>query len=292
LIVGANLPDIDVLAYLGGPAADLQWRRGWTHGLLAMVVLPFVLAGSLQLLHRFTQRRRTAAITPGSVPAQLLLLSFIAILSHPILDTLNTYGVRWLMPFSGTWFYADTLFIVDPVVWAVLALGVYYSWRSERAQRPVPGKPATIAMTAVAVYLLAMAISGVVAGAMIRRELETRSGKRVERMMVSPVFLSPLTRRFVIENRGEYRTGSFDWLRTPRVDRNLRTFRKDQVTHPAVRIGSTTAVGRRFLSWARFPIWRVDEPTPGHYVVHLIDLRYAEDSGAPFGAVSIPVTLR
>ena len=33
LLIGANLPDIDVLAYLDGPAADLAFRRGWTHGI-------------------------------------------------------------------------------------------------------------------------------------------------------------------------------------------------------------------------------------------------------------------
>jgi len=36
---------------------------------------------------------------------------------HPTLDWLNTYGMRWLMPFSGRWFYGDAVFIVDPGCW-------------------------------------------------------------------------------------------------------------------------------------------------------------------------------
>ncbi|HEU4681510.1 MAG TPA: metal-dependent hydrolase, partial [Gemmatimonadales bacterium] len=116
LMAGANLPDIDALAYLAGPGADLEWRRGWTHGILALLVLPFVLTGSLLLVHRLSWVRRRTQPAP-LVPKQLLLLSSIAILSHPMLDTLNTYGVRWLMPFSGRWFYGDTLFILDPWVW-------------------------------------------------------------------------------------------------------------------------------------------------------------------------------
>ena len=54
LVVGANLPDLDVLAYFDGPAADLEWRRGWTHGVLALVVLPFVLTALLLLLRRWS----------------------------------------------------------------------------------------------------------------------------------------------------------------------------------------------------------------------------------------------
>src|ERR671911_280763 len=57
LVVGANLPDIDVLAYFGGPGADLEWRRGWTHGVLALLILPWLLAGGLLMLHRMRPPR-------------------------------------------------------------------------------------------------------------------------------------------------------------------------------------------------------------------------------------------
>ena len=130
LIIGANLPDIDVLAYFGGPGADLEWRRGWTHGVLALLVLPWLLAGCLLVLHRVRGRQWSRSL---AVPRELLFLSYVAILSHPVLDTLNTYGVRWLMPFSGEWFYGDTLFIIDPWVWLALALGLYFSSGRRRA---------------------------------------------------------------------------------------------------------------------------------------------------------------
>jgi len=39
LIVGANAPDIDVLTSFAGSYAALALRRGWTHGVLALVVL-------------------------------------------------------------------------------------------------------------------------------------------------------------------------------------------------------------------------------------------------------------
>lgn len=121
LLLAANLPDLDVLAYLRDPLFALTFRRGWTHGVLAMAVLPLALAGGMAAWDRLVRRRRR----PDGAPApfrELLLLSFAGVLSHPLLDLLNTYGVRLLMPFSGRWFYGDTLFIVDPWLWGLLGL--------------------------------------------------------------------------------------------------------------------------------------------------------------------------
>src|SRR5213083_187121 len=112
LVIAANLPDVDVLAiYLG---QNLAWRRGWTHGILALVVWPLVLTGLMC---------GWSAVRAGRVrPLQLLLLSALGVLTHPALDYLNTYGMRWLMPFQDRWFYGDTLFIVDPWIWTALVL--------------------------------------------------------------------------------------------------------------------------------------------------------------------------
>ena len=48
LLIGANFPDIDVVAVPLG--AGFQYRRGITHGFLALALLPFVLAGIMLLL--------------------------------------------------------------------------------------------------------------------------------------------------------------------------------------------------------------------------------------------------
>src|SRR5687768_15220909 len=124
LVVGANLPDIDVLSYLDDRTAALAFRRGWTHGVLAMAVLPVALAAVAALWARLV-----AGDDPPFRFRQALLLAAAAIWSHPPLDLLNNYGVRLLMPFSDRWFYGDALFIVDPWVWMALLAGVALSRR-------------------------------------------------------------------------------------------------------------------------------------------------------------------
>ena len=66
------------------------------------------------------------------MPSQILLLAFLGVATHPLLDLLNTYGVRLLVPFSDRWLYGDTLFIADPWVWLMLGVGVAWSWRRRR----------------------------------------------------------------------------------------------------------------------------------------------------------------
>lgn len=119
-IVAANAPDADVLAYVKSSDTALAFRRGWTHGPIGLVLLTALLFFLVPLW----SRRRSSS---GSVPAtgRLLLLIVTGVLSHPALDWLNTYGIRFLMPFDERWFYGDTLFIADPWVWLLLGGSVY-----------------------------------------------------------------------------------------------------------------------------------------------------------------------
>jgi inner membrane protein len=113
LLVGANLPDVDAVTYFVSGDLGLFLRRGWTHGALALAVWPVLLAGALFALDRVLGSRSARF-------GALLFVSFLAVLTHPSLDWLNTYGMRWLMPFDGRWFYGDALFIVDPWLWLCL----------------------------------------------------------------------------------------------------------------------------------------------------------------------------
>ncbi len=126
LIIGANLPDMDGLAMLADSDTALLLRRGWTHGIPAILILPIVLTGVLIVWGRLT--RHTSRLESPPVRIQSLLgLSYLAVATHPTLDWLNNYGMRWLMPFDGGWFYGDAVFIVDPWMWLLLGGTVFLS---------------------------------------------------------------------------------------------------------------------------------------------------------------------
>ncbi|MGH7711514.1 MAG: metal-dependent hydrolase, partial [Gemmatimonadaceae bacterium] len=142
MVIGANLPDIDVVSLFFGDLTGLEFRRGWTHGVLAMVVLPLALIGAILLRERFAGNRATAPPLNARV---LLAAAVLSVWSHPVLDWLNTYGVRLLMPFSEQWFYGDTLFIIDLVLLALFGTGWWLSRLSRRRGEPRATRPARLA---------------------------------------------------------------------------------------------------------------------------------------------------
>jgi inner membrane protein len=117
-VAAANLPDIDIVARVRGPAFYLQHHRGITHsivGTLALaVVLPLLVFAGERLWARLRGREPRARLKG------LLVCSLLLSASHPLLDWTNSYGIRPLLPWDGRWFYGDLLFIVDPWVWLVL----------------------------------------------------------------------------------------------------------------------------------------------------------------------------
>lgn len=271
LMITANLPDLDVLAFATTtPAVAL--RRGWTHGALAQVFLPVVFTALVLLL----DRRRPAAGAPRVRAGPVLLLSYIGVLSHVGLDWLNNYGVRLLMPFSNRWFYGDSVFIVDPWLWAVLGAGVLLA---RSARRP--------ALAGVAIALAIVYIGGMVASARAARRhvLDAwlrEHGYAPASLMVGPEFANPFRRRIILEAGGYYHIGEFAF-RPRRVRYAPRAIPRNE---DASGVAAARALPdfRAVLVWARFPHFET-APGSGGIVVSLQDLRF----GSRVGAVSATV---
>src|SRR4051812_33551886 len=162
LIVAANLPDIDSFVAPAFGCDPLAAHRGFTHGVGGLVTMPFV-AVAIILIWEKLRPGKEGPVRPGG----LLLACFLATLSHPLLDFLNTYGTRLAEPFSHRWFYGDTLFIMDPWIWLMLIFGLELSWRAERRGKNWQ-RPAIWAFGAVLGYI------GLNAAISLRAEAVTR----------------------------------------------------------------------------------------------------------------------
>ena len=183
LILGANMPDIDV--FLGSaPWPSLATHRGWTHSLLGGVLfLPPVLAGLLWLLDRW-QLRRGAQFKSG-LPMRfgwLVVLSYLGTLTHPFLDWQTSYAIQLFAPFDRRWYHADTLFIVD--VWILISLGAAI-WLSRGRERHGGAwrRPPKIALAGLAAYLVLNSIDTATAEAAAQRH---RPFARPDVMVASP----------------------------------------------------------------------------------------------------------
>ncbi len=146
LILGANAPDVDAVTMFISRDVSLGFRRGWTHGVLSLVLLPLILAALILLVDRVFASARGQE--PRGRPAPVILLAYLGVLTHPFLDWLNTYGIRLLMPFDDRWFYGDALFVIDPWVWLLAGTSVVLA-HSSTALSKTAGLALGVALTAL-----------------------------------------------------------------------------------------------------------------------------------------------
>lgn len=287
LLVAANIPDVDVLGILFGE--NLAWRRGWTHGPIALVTLPVLLALALVMFDRWQARRGTRPAQRAPVRFRpLLLLGVVGAFSHLLLDYLNTYGIRLLMPFSERWFYGDVLFIVDPWIWLALGLGVWASRRRAQAGSGRAGRPAVSALAGAALYCGAMASLGRGAEGVVRAELGAAGLAPQSRVVASPVFADPLRRAILVETAEGLRFGDLRWRPRPHLELGT-TVLDPHMSDPA--IARAAAREKRFadyLYWSRFPFAEIEETSSGTRVT-INDGRYAREADA--GPFSLRVLL-
>ena len=284
LLLAANLPDVDVLAYLESPLFALTFRRGWTHGILAMLLLPLLLASVMLAWDRGVRRRRRPAADIARF-GDLWIVSLIGVLSHPLLDLLNTYGVRLLMPFSGRWFYADTLFIIDPWLSGVLALtwlaGTVGSRRERSGMSGNGVRRATRVLGLVALaYIAGMYVLGQATRA-AAADGAAGLGLQPVRTMAAPAPLDPFRRTILFQQDGRYHWAGFDWRQQPRLvpapDAIAMNFDR-----PEVRAVLSRPEARAFLEWSRFPAAAVRAEG-----IRLYDLRYADAETDSWASVLI-----
>lgn len=287
LMIGANLPDIDVLcAFFGN---GLVCRRGWTHGPVGWLVLPAVLTLALLWFDRWqTRRAPRPAARPAVRPGQLLLLSYIGALSHPLLDLMNSWGIRLLMPFSERWFYGDVLFIADPWIWLALGVGIWISRRRERSGTGRAERPAVAALLVATLYSGAMAAGGRVAEQRVARQFEALGLGQPLQVLANPVLADPFRRRIIVRTADAYGFGDFRWFPSAHLslDRQLVPTHMDQ---SAIALAARQSkVVADFLYWSRLPFATVHS-SAGGTAVTVGDARFGARPDA--GIFSVTATV-
>lgn len=286
LILAANAPDIDIYTVWTETAfGSIAFRRGWTHGPYFLALLPLVIAALVLGWDRFVRRRRR----PDAAPVHAgwtFALAVIGTLSHPALDWLNTYGVRFLMPFSGTWFAGDSVFIIDPFWWFLLALTLVLA-KKGRPLRTVR----RAAAVAAAYPLLLVGLSAV--GDAKAMDVAERDGIRpLREVLYQPRPANPLGAELIAVTDEAYHFGSLSWLRGGEVRFGDTVIARGDWNDPRVRAAMQDPDAADFLVWARYAWVRIDTTATGVPVAVVFgDARFPEGGLAGgLGGLRVPIT--
>ena len=284
LTLAAEAPDLDVLSRFGGSAFALNHHRGFTHSLLGV---PLVAAVVVAFVYGIWRLRGRKTRNPDLPPRWGLLFAYgcLAGLSHILLDYTNSYGVRPFWPFNERWYSWDIVYIVEPVILALLILGLVvpslFSLINQEigARRKDKAPPGRLAAS--------LALSGVFALWGLRdfehrravAALEARNYRGADPIRVSAYSyaVNPFHWYGVVETQAFFATMDVNAL-APEVDPegNMQIRYKPEET-PVTLAAKNTYLGRVYLSWAQYPITETEQLSSDRaaYVVRLRDLRYS-----------------
>ncbi len=293
LIIAANIPDIDAIAVLFGGHQHLAIRRGITHGPIAMLLLPLILTALMIRFDGWQAKRdqKRWARPADRLPIRkgwLLALAFIGTLSHPAMDWLNSYGIRFLEPFSSHWFYGDSIFIIDVWIWAALIAGVLISRRRERKGAVNWQRPAWVGFAAVCAYVFANGLITGKAEAETARAAEEKYRVKPEIIVANPVPLAFWRRDVIWKYNDNYFEGNFSLFDNFALDYSVEkigTAVSNQSTAPLKGRSRDLAA---FLFWSRMPFAKSEYVSDRVYVT-FYDARFADKLVADRFAVRVEV---
>lgn len=280
LVLAANAADIDAVSLLSGPAAYLSYHRDFTH---AIAFVPLVAILPLLVVRPFIRGNF------GWKRSYLISLSGAA--AHPVLDWLNTYGVRLWRPFSGEWHQASLVNVADLWIWAVLLVALLWPLLSRLVSSEIGARAGTgrgIAMFALVFLVLYPAFRYVLhERALAVLDARLHHGRTPLRVAAFPDFANPF--RWVGLAEGGAFYVRYDLNLLAEFDPSQGQVYYKPEPGPAIEAARATAVFREFLRFSQYPYWRavpVDEPE-GAVLVEAMDLRFGPPSEPRFVAAAL-----
>ena len=281
--LAAEAPDLDILGEFKDRVFGFAHHRGFTHSFLGVPLVAAVVVGFVYLIWRLRGRKTRYPNLPPKW-GLIYLYACLAGLSHILLDYTNSYGVRPFWPFWEKWYSWDIVFIVEPMLLALLIGGLtlpgLFSLINEEIGAKRKGPPGRLAAS--------LALIGVVVVWGVRdfehrravAALEARNYQGADPIRVSAygVLGNPFEWNAVIETKGFFALTTVNSL-APEVDPDGRMeIRYKPEETPVTLAAKKSSLGQVYLDWAQYPVTetqQIDSPQPG-YVVRFYDLRYQD----------------
>ena len=289
LVVAGVAPDLDYASYFGGAASFLRYDRTLLHSLLSSFVLTIALAAAFYFV-AFHRGKKASGSEDLRCPKLTFVAAFlvcaIGIAAHLLLDLVSDVGVRLLWPFRARWFGFDLLREFDIWILACLVVGLLFPMliglvSEEIGEQKKRGRGRGSAAAALALILACVGARGVLhSRAVDLLESHDYHGRVALAVGAFPEPASPFEWRGVVSTDNTIEELGVPLGIGPDFDseRSATQYKPDD--SPVLEAGEQTAVARRFLEYARFPLASVVRTGNG-YQFELRDARFATDDASP-----------
>jgi inner membrane protein len=261
-VIAANLPDIEIFSGLSGTAAYLDHHRGSSHAFIGVPVLALLLSGAIYVFSGKFWRTFLVALT--------------AMATHPLLDYMNTYGLRPYLPFDNTWYYGDLLFIFDLYLDSILLGGILLGARYRERRRIIAWVSLILAVAYIGVRV---ELRNAAAAHMQQFAARTPA---VESWALLPTMLNPVAWNGILKTKAQFVEVRVDAIRGvgAEIARADRGSEPSEIVRQAEQCESAAAL----LRFARFPATRVETKQSGYRVLFYDFRFYNEAQNTALGA--------
>ena len=169
--IGGTIPDLDVFigSWLFQNEIDsMAFHRGFMHSIVFAILASFALG---YLVHWLYNRGKRMGSTTKK---DWILLFFLSIFTHPLLDSFTPYGTQLFLPFSNYRVAINNISVVDPIYTLpfLLCLIVVMFFRRKSAKRKLWN---TIGIGISSFYMLLTLANKVYINNVFKKSLEKNS---------------------------------------------------------------------------------------------------------------------
>jgi inner membrane protein len=202
-VIAANVPDVDVLVFLTN-TPSVEFRRGWTHGIVAQLLLPVLTTAAIVAFDRLRPRRGADAVRRCRCPGSLRWRTpGCTHTSRSIFSTITASACS--RPWTGT----------GSTETRSSSSMCGSGWRSRQASGCRGAQPyadaGAGALVFAAGYAVAMLVSAQVARGVVADLWRTSRGTEPRALMVGPLPLTPFTRAVIVDAGDHYENRDFSW---------------------------------------------------------------------------------
>ena len=198
--IAGTIPDLDVfLNYVTDEISAMAMHRGFSHSLLFCMLLAPLLGW---LLFKWDRKKRASL-------KEWILMFFLVLVTHPILDAQTTWGTQFFWPFKIRLAF-NNIFVIDPLYtlpFLILVLAAMFYKRASKRRR----KLNNLALIVSSGYLLLTFLLKGIGFYQFKKALSRQSIEHIS-LVTKPTPLNTILWNAQVETKNGYRSAYYSFL--------------------------------------------------------------------------------